>query len=132
MASNVLPLTIQGSALPPNVRWTPQQIADFIWEKARIVTSQSYALFVTGSTEPSSNVGPWLKDGTEWWVWNNDSGDYQPIAVPEASLGYFIGAVAPDPAVFRFWIETTVGGSPLALKIYYSGSWVDVYAAQLA
>lgn len=132
MPSNVLPLTIQGTALPPTVAWSPQELADFVWSKARIVTSASYALFVTGSTEPSSNVGPWLKDGTTWYVWSDSLGQYIPQTIEPESLGYYIGSDTPDENIYSFWIETTIGGQPLALKIFYNGSWTDVYAAQLA
>lgn len=119
-------------ALPAGVSWTPQQLADAIAERLYLVTSQSFALFVSGSTEPSSNVGPWLKDGLSWWVWDNVSGSYQPQQISSESLGYIISSSAPDPDVYKVWIQTTVAGSPLAVKTYYSGAWVDVYAAVLA
>ena len=128
-ASNKLPISIQMGALPPNVRWTPQQLADAIVERLSLVTAQSFALFVSGSTAPSSNVGPWLKNGTEWWVWSDALGAYEPITINQASLGYFIGNVAPDPLIYQFWISTTPGGQPLAVNTYYLGAWTDVYAA---
>lgn len=59
------------------------------------------------------------------------AGAYVPQLIDEASLGYTIGANPPDPSIYRFWISTTVGGSPLAINVYYSGAWVDVYAATL-
>lgn len=130
--SESLPVTIQMGPLPPNVAWTPQQLAAAMVARMRLVTAQTFALFVTGSTEPSSNVGPWLKNDSEWWVWSDTAGAYVPITVPSESLGYYIGANAPDPTEINFWIETDIAGSPLALKIYYSGAWVDVYAATFA
>lgn len=107
-------------------------MANFIWDNARITTNGTYALFAAGSTEPASNVGPWLKDNNTWYVWSYVTGDYQPQILQPESLGYTIGSNPPDPTIFRVWIETTLAGSPLAVKIYYSGAWVDVYAAQLA
>jgi hypothetical protein len=97
-----------------------------------LVTAQTFALFVSGSTEPSSNVGPWLKSGTEWYVWSPTAGNYVPITVPIESLGYVIGDTPPDPTVTYFWIQTDGSGSPLALKIYFSGAWTDVYATKFA
>ncbi len=131
-ASNTLPITIQMGALSPNVKWIPQQLADAIAARLSLVTAQSFALFVSGSTEPASNVGPWLRNGEEWYVWSNDSGSYVPQSISQASLGYIISSSAPDPTQYQVWIQTEVSGSPLAVKIYYSGSWVDVYAATLA
>lgn len=131
--STTLPLVIQLGALPPSVQWTPQQLGDALVARMSIVTSQSYALFVTGSTAPTSNVGPWFKTpDNEWYGWSDTAGAYVPISIVQASLGYIISSAAPDPLIYQFWIETTVGGSPLAIKIYYSGAWVDVYATTFA
>jgi len=130
--SDALPIQIQMGALPPAVSWTPQQLADAMVRRMSLVTSQSFALFVAGSTEPAYNAGPWLKNGTEWWVWDNGTGQYEPISVPQESLGYFIGSTTPDQTVYQFWIQTTAGGQPLAIKTYYSGAWTDVYAQTLS
>lgn len=130
---NQLPVTIDFGTLPQTgAGYDPQQFADRLGLNGKIFTEQQFALFVTGSTAPTSDVGPWLANGNEWRVWDAGTGMYVPITVDQGSLGYFIGNAAPDPAVYKFWIETTVGGSPLALKTYFSGAWVDVYAATLA
>lgn len=118
--------------MPSQVSWTPQQLADAIASRMRLVTAQTFALFVTGSTEPSSNVGPWFRNGNELYVWSDSEGGYVPITIPAASLGYFIGSTTPDQNIYSFWIQTDALGSPLALKTYYSGAWVDVYATTLS
>lgn len=79
--ANSLPITIQMAALPPQVRWTPQQLGDAIAARLSLVTAQTFALFVAGSTAPLSNVGPWLKDGTTWYVWYDSLGAYAPAQV---------------------------------------------------
>lgn len=129
--STSLPISIVMGALPPQVRWTPQQLGDAIAQRLSLVTAGTYALFAAGTTEPASNVGPWF-DGQSWFYWSNVTGDYQPIVLAPESLGYTIGANPPNPLTYSVWVETTAGGSPLAVKIYYSGAWVDVYAATLA
>src|SRR5574343_369478 len=134
MAATALPVQIQMGALPPNIKVTPQQLADLMVARMSLVSEQEFSLFASGTTEPSSNVGPWLKttdSGGEWYVWSNDTGDYVPISVPAQSLGYVVSATEPDPATTFFWIQLDGLGSPLALKTYYSGAWVDVYASQL-
>jgi hypothetical protein len=65
-------------------------------------------------------------------VWSDVEGGYVPQVIPAASLGYWIGPDTPDNSVYNFWIETDVGGSPLSLRTYYSGAWVDVYATTIA
>lgn len=128
-----LPVTIDFGTLPATgAGYSPQQLADRLSLNGRIFTEQAFALFVTGSTAPTSDVGPWLANGNEWRVWDSGTGAYVPISIDQGSLGYIISSTAPDPTIYHFWIETTVGGSPLALKTYYSGAWVDVYATTLA
>lgn len=73
---NTLPITIQMSALPPSVKWTPQQLGDAIAERLSLVTAQTFALFVTGSTAPLYDAGPFLKDGLTWYVWDSVTGSY--------------------------------------------------------
>lgn len=127
-----LPIQIQMGAMPVSVSWTPQQLADAMAARMSLVTSQSFALFVAGSVAPTSNVGPWWKDDSTWFRWDNDEGAYVPQLLAQESLGYWIGPDQPDHNIYQFWIQTAPGGSPLSVRIYFSGAWVDVYAAQLA
>lgn len=130
---NQLPVTIDFGTLPLNNQgYTPQEYANLLGLNGKVFTEQAFALFVTGNTAPTSNVGPWLANGNEWRVWDSGTGTYVPITINQGSLGYFIGNTAPDHTIYQFWIETDAPGSPLALKIYYSGAWVDVYATKFA
>lgn len=129
--STDLPLTLTMGPLPPNMAWTPQELADAIADRLTISTQQALSLFVSGSVEPTSNVGPWLKDGITWYVWDDNSGSYIPQVLPAASLRYIIGETAPDPADYDFWIQTTALLEPQAVKTYYNSTWTDVYASSL-
>lgn len=80
--ANSLPIQIVMASLPPSVVWSPQQLGDAIAERLSLVTAQTFALFVTGSTAPLSNVGPWLKDGLTWYVWDANTGTYIPEPIP--------------------------------------------------
>lgn len=57
-----------------------QFAADFA---ARLIVSpnQNNSTFVTGSVEPTSNVGPWLKDCEEWFVFDDSTGRYRPTPI---------------------------------------------------
>lgn len=57
----------------------PQELADAIASRLMITTESGSSSFVTGSVAPTSNQGPWLKDGLEWWVWDDSIGGYRPI-----------------------------------------------------
>lgn len=130
MASQ-LPFIFRASPLPSNFKGTPQMFLDALVARLSAESEVEVAVFVTGSVEPSSNVGPWLKDGTTWYVWDDVTGAYIPQILEQSSLGYIISDTAPDHNVYQFWIETSAG-SPRAVKTWFSGAWVDVYANTLS
>ncbi len=66
-------------ALPEGFCGTPQQLANAIASRLIIQVAQNNGVFVTGSTAPTSNVGPWLKNCEEWFVWSDSLGIYVPI-----------------------------------------------------
>ncbi len=130
--ANRLPVTLDFGTLPQTDQgYTPQQFANILGTNGAIFTEQEFALFVTGSTAPTSDVGPWLANGNEWRVWDDNVGAYVPITIDQQSLGYIISDSAPDPADYQFWIKVDAGGSPLGLFTYYNGAWTDVYASSL-
>lgn len=129
--ANDLPLTISMGPLPPNQAWTPQELADAIAARLKIQTQQTLALFVAGTTEPTSDQGPWWKDNATWYRWNPGTGTYVPQLLESGSLGYWIGEAAPDSSIYQFWIQTEADLRPIALKTYYSGAWTDVYSFEL-
>lgn len=131
--SNPLPLTISFGTLPNNgAGYTAQELTDLLGTNGRIFTEQAFALFTTGATAPTSDTGPWAKNGNTWYYWDTGTGAYVPFVVQPESLGYYVGSASPDHNVYSFWIELAGSGSPLALKTYYNGAWTDVYATLLA
>lgn len=127
-----LPVSLDFGSLPDTGQgYTPQEFADRLGINARVFTEQQFALFVTGATAPTSDVGPWAANGNEWRYWDSGTGSYVPFVIPSESLGYFVGVAAPDPAIYQVWVELNGTGSPLAIKTYFSGAWVDVYATTL-
>jgi len=129
--ANSIPLTFRAAPFPEGYKADPEQLKNDIVARLYAESTESISFFASGSVAPSSNVGPWLKNGTEWWVWSDDSADYIPMPVPQVSLKYAVQFDEPDPASYLFWIQLDVNGSPLAVKTYYSGAWVDVYSASL-
>lgn len=127
---NLLPVTIDFGTIPLTGQgYNPQQFANRLGLNGRIFTEQSFALFTTGATAPTSDTGPWAKDGNSWYYWDSGTGSYVPFIVPPESLRYSVSATEPDPAIYLFWIKLDGLGSPLGVFTYYSGAWVDVYSA---
>jgi hypothetical protein len=41
-----------------------------------------------GGLEPTSNLGPWLKDGQKFYVWDEDTADYIPLDIADSIAPY--------------------------------------------
>lgn len=57
---------------------TFQQFANDFAARLIVTPNQNNSTFVTGSVEPTSNVGPWLKNCEEWFVFDDATGRYRP------------------------------------------------------
>lgn len=66
-------------SLPEGFCGTPQELAQAIADRLIITPDIGQSSFATGSTAPTSNVGPWFKNCEEWFVWDDDTATYIPI-----------------------------------------------------
>jgi hypothetical protein len=95
-------------------------------------SADQLTFFAVGSTAPTTNVGPWFKNGQILYVWDDVSGGYIPLVMDSASLGYTASQLAPDPTKYTFWIKLDSNGNPLGIYYFYSNGWVDIYAQLLS
>lgn len=68
--------TITMSALSAGFNGDPQELADEIAARLTITPSEPWSSFINGGAEPTSDVGPWLRLGQEWRVWDVGLGAY--------------------------------------------------------
>lgn len=61
-----------------------QELADAIAERMIVTSPTDNSSFATGSVEPASNVGPWLKNCESWYFYDDDTGGY----IPQEKGGY--------------------------------------------
>lgn len=95
------PLTFIMGALEAGTEQTKQEFANEIAAKLQAFFDDSAAGFQNGGAEPTSNVGPWLKDGRYWRFWNPATGSYSwgifspgwQLATAEASIDEVSGIV---------------------------------------
>lgn len=127
-----IPITFRSHPLPIGFSGTPEELKNAIVARLVAEGTDSIAFFVTGSTEPTSNMGPWLKDGKVWYVWDDVTGGYVAQALDPASIKIHYGPDAPDPAVYNMWVELNGSGKGISIKTYYSGAWRSVYEDQFA
>ncbi len=74
-------MTVSAGALPEGFcPSSMQELFDAMVQRLIVTPNQVFTSFAQGSVEPTSNVGPWLKDCETWFVWDDTTARYQPIA----------------------------------------------------
>lgn len=117
-------ITIQAAPLPTNFRGTPQQLLEAFLDRMEITVDGSS--FVVSDVQPSGNEGPWLKGGTQWWVWDPGLSSYVPLDVSASvTQQIFIGDKAngpPDPTKYQIWLQ--LNGSAVVGLFYFAGATI--------
>ncbi|NOS67895.1 MAG: hypothetical protein HOO67_06080 [Candidatus Peribacteraceae bacterium] len=96
--------------LPGDFEGSPQDMAEAMVERMEIQSPVGTNFFVVGDIEPTSDQGPWLKNGDRWYVFSATDGKYVPINLEDSLDLFTIGATLPgqpgvnDPLLF---IRTT-------------------------
>lgn len=75
-----LQLSVTIAALPEGFcPASMQDLANAIGERIIISPNSDFNSFAIGSTPPSSNTGPWLKNCLKWFVYDDATASYLPI-----------------------------------------------------
>jgi hypothetical protein len=78
---NPVSFNVTAGAVPENFEGGLQATLNMFAERLIIAPSVPWSSFVLGPAQPSSNVGPWFKDGQELRVWSDTLGTYIPVKV---------------------------------------------------
>lgn len=118
MAAGVpIPFTITPGALP-TVYAANQGLFNAMASRLQLSLNDNIAFFTSGGAEPTSNTGPWLKDGNTWYVWYDNIGAYAPVQIPQESLRYAVGITPPEPDDFEVWFQISSTGAPFLIRTY--------------
>jgi hypothetical protein len=134
---NPVQFDVTAGALPEGLDTDPQGLLQEFAARLIITPSVPWSSFTVGAAQPTSNLGPWFKDGKELWVWDDVSATYIPVVSPAVldssggtsypSLRYAVTALAPDSAKYSFWIELNSSGKAIDIKHYSSGAWRSIF-----
>lgn len=125
--SSVVPVSFRVSPFPTNADYTTQEFADALVARLSIESPTTISFFVSGPTAPTSNVGPWLKNGVTWYVWDTPTAAYVPQVIESQSLKYIFQNGAPDHNFYTFWGSVDGSGKAQSIQYFYNGAWHDVY-----
>lgn len=79
--SSAIQLNVSVASLPEGFcPASMQELANAIGSRLIISPSTDFNTFAIGSTAPASNVGPWLKDCEEWFVFDDSTASYVPAS----------------------------------------------------
>lgn len=120
-----LPLTFEGN---------PNDLVQAIAQRAKIVSPNGANFIFIGDIAPTTNVGPWLKGGTQWYVWDNTTSQYVPQDISASlTIPYFIGNATPAGNSPPLWLQTTTNatdqnpngfGAPISWYFWNGSAWV--------
>lgn len=133
MALQPTNLYIQASPLPVTFTGTPQDLYTEMVKRMKILSPGGANFIFTGDIEPSSNVGPWLKNGNQWYVFSPDLKRYVPISLTDSLVAPFWLQNTTPPSTPPFlWLQTTKDatdqdptvGEPIGWYIFDGANWV--------
>jgi len=126
-------LIIQAAPLPLTFEGNPNEFLAAMVQRMRVVSPNGANFIFIGDVAPTTNVGPWLKGGTQWYVWDNGSNSYVPLDVSASiTIPYWIGNSTPTGNNPPVWLQTTNNstdvnpngfGTPLSWYFWNGTGW---------
>lgn len=112
--------------LPPDFDGNPQDLADAMVERMEIQSPAGTNFFIIGDVEPSSNAGPWFKDGTKLYVFDETTGRYVPLDISDSVVQVYVVSSAepetPTGDAPTIWLRT-VGNRVIGWYFWNGSEW---------
>lgn len=90
-----------------------QELGEAIAGRLVVTPVVAFSSFAIGSIEPTSNIGPWLKDCEEWFVWDDTLSRYVPIRKQGFNSREYrlsSGTFEVPPDIYRLRVSCWGGG----------------------
>lgn len=126
-------LILQVAPIPATFRGSPSKLVEAIVRGAKIVSPSGANFIFTGDNEPTSNVGPWLKDGSKWYVFDDELKRYVPQDISDSETRWFqTGKNPPAEIEPPVWLKTSRDatesdpsiGDPISWHVHNGSDWV--------
>jgi hypothetical protein len=134
-------LLIQMSPLKATFEGSPQELAIEIIRRCKIVSPTGTNFIFIGDVEPTSDVGPWLKNNTQWFVFDPEIKRYVPQDISESETKWFwMQASTPPNSTPPVWLKTTKDqtetdtshGDPIGWYVFNGTAWVPYISIVLS
>lgn len=104
----------------------PQEFYDALVANLDIQSPTGTNFFVVGDIEPSSDVGPWLKSGSQWWVFSTSAGKYVPLDISASETKIVVtqqtNPGTPGDGDPNIWLQTQ-GSRVIAWRFWDGSQW---------
>lgn len=118
-------LLIQMAPIPATFKGTPQEFSEEMVRRMAIVSPTGTNFIFIGDTEPSSNVGPWLRNGTQWWVFDDEIKRYVPLDISESEKTWFhYQSTVPTTSDPPVWLRITAQNKPVGWYVFDGTNWI--------
>jgi hypothetical protein len=78
---SILSITLEPGQISAGFKGNPQEFYEEILTKTKAsLDASKFLLGQIGGPVPNTNVGPYLKNQKEWWVWDEQSSAYVPMS----------------------------------------------------
>jgi hypothetical protein len=133
MSLKATSLLVQAAPLPTTFKGTPNDLFAAMIARMEVVSPNGANFIFIGDVAPSSNVGPWLRNGTQWWVWSNTQNTYVPQDLSASlTVPFAIGNAQPVSTSPPVWLQTTNNstdvnpngfGTPIGWFFWNGSTW---------
>ncbi len=120
-------LVLVASPLPGDFEGSPQDFFAAMVERLEIKSPVGTNFFIVGDVEPETNLGPWLKDGNKWYVFDETEAIYVPIDISDSLPQFFVVQIsepaAPGDDDALIWLQVTATGRALGWRFWTGSEW---------
>lgn len=121
---NPVEFDITVGALPEGLDTDPQGLLEAFAERLFIAPTVPWSSFTLGAATPTSDLGPWFKNGQEVYVWDDGLATYIPQVIGDVALGYVVASLDPGASGYKLWFDTTAD----SIKHSNGAIWTAMYA----
>lgn len=123
MSLQQTPFVIQAANLPERFTGNLQQFYSAMVARMRIMSPAGIVGIVVGDTEPNSNQGIWLKNGSKLYSWDETTKRYAPIDISDSwTQLYTVSDTVPASSTPPVWLRT-VGGRYMGWYFWDGTAW---------
>jgi hypothetical protein len=120
-------MNVSVSAIPPNATAENlQELVNLVGQAITVTFPRDASVFGTGNGIPTSNVGLWFSNGS-WYYFNDATGKYEPVVLPQSSLRYILSQSAPSRLTYDVWFVLSGSGEPIDVRIWFNNAWTSIY-----